>query len=166
MLFICQCHLILQNLAWRAGPVCSIHIGCVWLLLQLAWPQFLCVEHCVLLAVLCICMVYFLLCGLRLCYAQSQFDDGHVHATAPRPARAVAQGRHTISCFRLAILPLVSYTYIHVVITAATCFRACALRPIFSCRHVVLCEVSSWKDRCESPFLCQEYRTYDHTAQW
>ena len=27
-------------------------------------------------------------------------------------------------------------------------------------------EVSGWKDHRESPFLCQEYCTYVHIAQW
>jgi len=44
---------------------------------------------------------FVLLCGLRLCCAQSRSDDGHVHATTLRPARAVAQAGPTMSCIHL-----------------------------------------------------------------
>ena len=45
--------------------------------------------------------IFVLLCYLRLCCAQSRSDDGHVHATTLRPARAVAQASPTMSCIHL-----------------------------------------------------------------
>ena len=41
-----------------------------------------------------ICIIFF---GLRSCYAQSHSDDGHVHATAPSSACALAQAHLTVS---------------------------------------------------------------------
>ena len=38
---------------------------------------------------------------MRLCYIQSHSGDGHVHATAPCSACALAQAHPTISCIHL-----------------------------------------------------------------
>ena len=43
------------------------------------------------------CFIY---CGLRF-YAQLHSDNGHVHATAPCFAHALAQARPTMSCIPL-----------------------------------------------------------------
>ena len=58
---------------------------------QLAW---LTVPKLPVLCIMCVLLCY--ICGLRLYYAQSHSDDGHVISTAPRSASALTQACPTI----------------------------------------------------------------------